>query len=69
MNTILVFVNVLIFNLLVSESSSGHSCSVPLNIIISVDYYNLRSGTEQSFKDSVYHVKKDYIALKKTLFQ
>ena len=37
------------FNLLLeTESSSRYFCSVPLNIIISVDNYTLRNGTEQS---------------------
>ena len=34
-------------NLLEAESSSGYSCSFPLNIIISVDNYTLQNRTEQ----------------------
>ena len=34
-------------DLLEAESRFGYSCFVPLNIIIGVDNYTLRNGTEQ----------------------
>ena len=37
-------------NLLEAESMVEYYCSVPLNIIISVDNYTLWKGTEQSFE-------------------
>ena len=46
MNIFLVFRRCLICNLLVPESSSEYSCSVPLYIIISVDNYTLRKGNK-----------------------
>ena len=35
-------------NFLEAESMNGYSCSVPLNIILSVDNYTLRNGTERN---------------------